>query len=291
MAVYVPDGLPAVEKLKEENADIRVYSDGIPESSQKILILNLMPTKQATETQLIRMLLTAKNSVSVFLMNTVTYTSKNTASEYLERFYRPFNDYKDCCFDGLIVTGAPVEHLDFGQVLYWNELCGIFVWAETHVKKIYTVCWGAQAALNCYFGINKHPLPEKMFGVFSHKLIQPENPLCLGVEDGFSAPHSRHSDIYTEDIEKCGDLDLLAVSPEAGFLWAATKDKKITFMTGHPEYDAETLSLEYFRDLEKGDKINCPKHYFPNDNPASPPPLTWRENAKIIYSNWINLEL
>ncbi len=291
MAVFVPNGLPAVAKLKDENADIREYSDGIPENSEKILILNLMPTKQATETQLIRMLLTAKNNIAVFLMNTVSYTSRNTAGEYLERFYRSFDTYKNECFDGLIVTGAPVEHLEFTQVLYWNELCHIFSWAESHVKKLYTICWGAQAALQYYFGINKHPLPEKMFGVFYHNIIQPENPFCAGLRNGFFAPHSRHSDVYTEDIEKCPSLDLLAVSPEAGFLWAATKDKKITFMTGHPEYDAETLSLEYFRDLEKGDKINCPRHYFPDDNPACPPPLTWRESAKIIYSNWVNLEL
>lgn len=291
MAVFVPDGLPAVAKLKEENADIRVYSDGIPENGKKILILNLMPTKQATETQLIRMLLTAKNDLTVFLMNTVTYTSRNTASEYLDRFYRAFDFYKNDFFDGLIVTGAPVEHLEFGQVLYWNELCGIFEWAESHVKKLYTVCWGAQAALNYYFGIQKHPLPQKMFGIFTHNIVQPENPLCKGVENGFPAPHSRHSDVYADDIANCKDLDLISVSPEAGFLWAATKDKRITFMTGHPEYDAETLSLEYFRDLEKGDKINCPKHYFPDDNPACPPPLTWRETAKTIYSNWVDLEI
>ena len=291
MTVYVPDGLPAISRLKEEKRDIRPYSDGIPENTEKILILNLMPTKQVTETQLIRMISVARKNAAVYLMNTVSYTSRNTASEYIDRFYSSFNEYKDGYFDGLIVTGAPVEHLDFGQVLYWNELCGIFDWAESHVKKIYSICWGAQAALYHYFGINKHPLPEKMFGVFSHRLIHPENPLCAGVEDGFLAPHSRHSDVYSEDIEKCGFLDLLSVSDEAGFLWAATKDRKVSFVTGHPEYDAETLSLEYFRDLEKGDRINCPRHYFPNDNPACPPPLTWRNNAAVIYSNWVDLEL
>ncbi len=291
MAIFVPDGLPAITKLKDENIDIRPYSGGISDHTEQILILNLMPTKQVTETQLIRMLDTAIKDVVVYLMKTVSYTSKNTSGDYLDRFYRDFRSYKDRYFDGMIVTGAPVEHLDFTQVLYWNELCEIFEWAKTHVKKMYTSCWGAQAALMYYFGIQKHPLPEKMFGIFSHRLVRPGHPLCKGLSDGFLVPHSRHSEVFAEDIESCEAVDLLSVSDEAGVLWAATKDRRIFFVTGHPEYDAETLSLEYFRDLEKGDLIKCPKNYFPDNNPAYPPQLTWREPAKIIYSNWINLEI
>ena len=289
MTVFVPDGLPALEKLKNENIDVRPYPDKIPENTQKILILNLMPTKQVTETQLIRMFAESKTNVAIYLMNTVSYTSRNTDSEYLDRFYKGFSAYKDEFFDGLIVTGAPVEHLDFTQVLYWHELCEIFDWAKVNVRKIYTICWGAQAALMHYCGIQKHPLPEKMFGIFEHEVLCPENPLCKGLPEKFLAPHSRHAEVYKEDIINCKDLDLLSVSEDAGVLWAATKDLKIVFVTGHPEYDAETLSLEYFRDLEKGDDIKCPKNYFPHDDPAFPPPLTWREFAKIIYTNWINL--
>lgn len=291
MAIFVPEGLPAIEKLKNENIDIRPYSESLADDHLKILILNLMPTKQVTETQLIRMLSAAKKDTAIYLMNTVSYTSRNTDGDYLSLFYRGFEEYRDDFFDGMIVTGAPVEHLDFTQVLYWTELCGIFDWATTHVKKLYTICWGAQAALNHYFGIEKYPLPEKMFGVFDHRILCPDNPLCCGLDNGFSAPHSRHAEVLAEDIMKCHFLDLLAVSDEAGVMWAATKDSRIVFVTGHPEYDAETLALEYFRDLEKGYSIKCPKNYFPNDNPAVLPPLTWRASARIIYSNWINLEI
>lgn len=289
MSIYVPDGLPALEKLKKEELDIRPYSDGLPENIQKILILNLMPTKQVTETQLIRMFADAKKDTAVYLMNTVSYTSRNTDSEYLDRFYKGFSEYKDMYFDGLVVTGAPVEHLDFSQVLYWHELCEIFDWAKTNVRKIYTSCWGAQAALMHYYGIQKHPLPEKMFGIFEHDVLCPDNPLCENVPNKFLSPQSRHAEVYREDIESCDGLVLLAHSDEAGVMWVASTDNKIVFVTGHPEYDAETLSLEYFRDLEKGDDIKCPKNYFPHDDPAFPPPLTWRDTAKIIYTNWINL--
>lgn len=289
MAIFIPDGLPAVFVLRNENTDIRPYKNEINKNVDKILILNLMPTKQATETQLIRMLSCSKKDIAVYLMNTASYTSRNTDSEYLNKFYHDFSFYKDLFFDGLIVTGAPVEHLEFEDVLYWNELCRIFRWAETNVRKIYTICWGAQAALMYYYGIKKYPLSEKMFGIFEHRLLCPDDPLCKGLPLTFFAPHSRHSEVRAADIEKCPDLDLLSVSDKAGVLWAASHDRKISFVTGHPEYDATTLSSEYFRDIDKGEKIRCPENYFPNDDPSLPPPLTWRDTAKIIYSNWTDL--
>jgi len=291
MAVFVHTGLPAVDKLKNEGIDIRTFNDNsdVIDGCLNILIFNLMPTKQVTETQLIRMLASSDKNISVYLMNTETYVSRNTDSAYIDSFYNTISFYKNRFFDGLIITGAPIEHLEFSQIMFWNEFCGILDWAKTNVKSVYSICWAAQGVLNYYCKIKKYPLDEKMFGIFTHKILQPDNPLCKNIPETFIVPHSRHAEVLRKDIEDTPNLDLLAVSDEAGVLWVSSEDFKIVCMTGHPEYDAETLSLEYFRDLEKGDKINCPRHYFPSDNPAMPPVLTWRETAKKIYSNWVDV--
>lgn len=288
MNFSVPSGLPAVDTLAAEGIKLNTELPG-EGKSLRILLLNLMPTKQATETQLIRMLCAAGLPFELYLMNTVTYVSKNTDSEYLSRFYHGFDYYKDGHFDGMIITGAPVEQLDFSQVLYWDELSDIFRWAETRVNSLYTICWGAQAALHSYYGIPKYPLPGKMFGVFEHRILEPENPLVCGMPQLFKAPHSRHAEIKAEDIAKIPELSLTAVSDIAGVHLVSSKDMRLVCATGHPEYDADTLAKEYFRDIEKGENINCPKNYFPNDNPVNPPPLTWRETGKIIYGNWIRI--
>lgn len=286
MEFIVPEGLPAIETLAAEGIELKTEY-GKAEGALKILLLNLMPTKQATETQLIRMLYSAGMSVELYLMNTVTYVSKNTDGEYLNRFYKGFDFYRDGYFDGLIVTGAPVEQLDFRQVLYWDELEEIFKWAETHVSSVYSICWGAQAALYAYYGIPKYLLPEKMFGVFEHTVLEESNPLVSGISRSFISPQSRHAAVKKEDILNEKDLDLVAFSDVAGVHIVTSQDLRLVCVTGHPEYDADTLAKEYFRDVEKGDDIKCPANYFPDDNPINAPVLSWREDGKKLYGNWV----
>lgn len=288
MSFSVPSGLPAIETLRAEGIELNTEY-GVDNDSVKILLLNLMPTKQATETQLIRMLYSSGISCELYLMNTVTYVSKNTDSEYLQRFYHGFEYYKEDYFDGLIVTGAPVEQLDFEQVLYWNELSEIFAWAKAHVSSTYAICWGAQAALYSYYGIPKYLLPQKMFGIFEHRILDDCNPLLKGMKNPFVAPHSRHAEVKREDILNVEDLSLSAESPVAGVHLVTSKDMSLVCVTGHPEYDADTLAKEYFRDVEKGDEINCPANYFPDDNPVNAPILNWRDDGKVLYGNWVKL--
>ncbi|MBQ2881167.1 MAG: homoserine O-succinyltransferase [Clostridia bacterium] len=288
MSFIVPSGLPAIETLAAEGIKLNTEY-GSDDRAVRILLLNLMPTKQATETQLIRMLSSADIPCELYLMNTVTYVSKNTDSEYLERFYKGFDFYKDDYFDGLIITGAPVEQLDFKQVLYWDELAEIFNWAKTHVSSVYSICWGAQAALYAYYGIPKYPLPQKMFGIFEHEITDAENPLLKGIKSPFMSPQSRHAEVRKEDILSIPELSLVAVSDIAGVHVVTNKDLSLICVTGHPEYDADTLAKEYFRDVEKGDEINCPSNYFPDDNPINPPVLSWREDGKTLYGNWVRL--
>ncbi len=288
MSFTVPYGLPAIETLASEGIKLNTEY-GSCEGAVKILLLNLMPTKQATETQLIRMLSSAGIPCELYLMNTVTYVSKNTDSEYLERFYHGFDYYKDSYFDGLIVTGAPVEQLDFRQVLYWDELSEIFEWAKSHVSSVYSICWGAQAALYYYYGVPKYLLPEKMFGIYEHTILDGSNPLFSGIKSPFAAPQSRHAAVKKEDILNVKELDLVAYSEVAGVHAVTNKDLSIVCVTGHPEYDADTLAKEYFRDVEKGDDINCPANYFPDDNPVNAPVLCWREDGRTLYGNWVRL--
>lgn len=286
MRFSVPDGLPATDLLRREGI---ILNQGEPSGlkSLKILLLNLMPTKTVTETQIIRMLSSAGLDIDMDLMKTVTYTSKNADSEYMNRFYKGFDEYSDSFFDGFIVTGAPVELFDYGQVLYWDELCRIFDWAETHVRSVFSICWGAQAILYHRYGIEKRALPEKMFGVFEHDILDSKNDIVRGLKNPFATPHSRHTEVTADDILKQKDLSLVACSKEAGVHIVASADLRLVCSMGHSEYDADTLSREYFRDLEKGENIAKPKHYFPNDDPALIPGLTWRETGKTLYGNWV----
>jgi homoserine O-succinyltransferase len=293
----VKKGLPAIKTLKTENIFIKDKPENnenkLPDKCLNILILNLMPTKIETETQLMRMLSGSMCDINITLMQTFTYTSKNTTSEHLNEFYRVFDDIKinDNYYDGMIITGAPVEHLDFKQVVYWDELCDILKWAKTHVGSIYSICWGAQAVLHYYYGIEKQKLDKKMFGVFEHRVLnsQKNNPLCLGFDDVFYAPHSRFAQVSESDILKSPDLDLIAKSDIAGVHIVASKDLRVICVTGHPEYDRETLSKEYLRDIEKGENIDYPYNYFPQDNPALSPVIRWRAHGSRLFSNWTGI--
>lgn len=287
MSVILPPGLPAIEILRSEGEKVESkYCGG--QDSVKILLLNLMPTKQVTETQISRMLASSGITCELFLMNTVTYTSKNTENDYLKQFYHGFDFYKNQFFDGLIVTGAPIEKLDFEQVLYWNELTEIFRWAKEHVLSTYAVCWGAQAALYFYYGINKRILPKKMFGVFKHEVLV-DNPILKDISKHFFSPHSRHAEVSAEDIQKEDDLVICSSSDAAGVHIVTSEDLSLICVMGHPEYDSDTLAKEYFRDVEKGETINCPENYFPDNNPANQPISCWREDGRLLYRNWINI--
>lgn len=290
MPLKIPKELPAFNVLKEER--IFVMSEERADTQDirplKILILNLMPTKIATENQLLRHLANTPLQVEITLLNTKSYQSKNTPSEHLDKFYNYFDDIKDKKFDGLIITGAPVELLEFEDVDYWYELKEIMEWSKTNVFSTLHICWGAQAGLYYHYGIKKYPLPEKMFGIFEHKVLQENHELVRGLDDTFYAPHSRHTEIKKDDIKKVPELEILSYSDEAGVFIVASKDYRQIFVTGHLEYDRDTLAKEYFRDVEKGLTIKVPKHYFPNNDPNNTPIMNWRSSSGIIYSNWLN---
>ena len=256
MPVKIPDGLPAVEVLAQENIFLMSYERAKTQDIRplKIAVLNLMPTKLATETQLLRVLSNSPLQVDVTFLHTATYESQNTDKDHLEAFYRTFDEVKDEKFDGLVITGAPVEHMDFEKVYYWKELCEMMDWAEKNVFSTIYICWAAQAALYHFYDINKKPLPEKVFGVYPHRRLKYDHKLLRGFDDIFYAPHSRHTAIDVADIEKIDDIDILATSDEAGLYLAASKDGGRIFVTGHSEYSAETLELEYKRDVSLGAK-------------------------------------
>ena len=254
----------------------------------KILLLNLMPKKIETETQLSRLLGNSPLQVDLELIHTKSHKSKNTSAEHLFAFYKTFDDVKHLTFDGMIITGAPVEHLEFEEVEYWQELCEIMEWTKTHVHSTFHICWGAQAGLYYHYGINKHPLDKKMFGVFPHKVDYKKSILFRGFDDIFMVPHSRHTTVLAEEIKAVKGLKILSTSPEAGVYAVSTKMGKQIFITGHSEYDADTLASEYFRDLNAGKPIEIPKNYFPDDNPKKAPFVTWRSHANLLYSNWLN---
>lgn len=291
LALYVQKNLPAVAKLREEGYDIIEKETGLPINKQnclKILILNIMPTKIVTETQLLRLIASSGYSVDITLLHTFSYKSRNTSEEHISKFYHSFaeNEIKNNYFDGLIITGAPVEQLDFTQVVYWQELCGILDWAKTNVTSLYTICWGAQAALYYYYNIGKQLLPKKTFGIFKHQIVV-HNRMTKGLEKTFFAPHSRHTEIKESDMRNVEDVQIWADSEEAGLHLLGTKDFKVVCVAGHPEYDRETLSMEYFRDVAKGDIIEFPQNYFINNNPSQLPDVFWRENGKKFMSNWL----
>jgi homoserine O-succinyltransferase len=290
MPIKIPNQLPAREILQGENIfvmdeDRAVHQDIRP---LKIAILNLMPTKIATETQLLRLLGNTSVQVEVTLVRTSTYQSKNTPEEHLLNFYQTFDQIKDQNFDGLIITGAPVEHLEFEAVDYWEELKAIIDWGLENVFSLFFICWGAQAALYHQFRIPKYPLPAKQFGVFPHQVLRGNVRLLRGFDDVFYAPHSRHTETRRADVEKVPELEILAESPEAGVYIMATRDGRQIFVTGHSEYDPLTLKKEYDRDVAAHLPIEVPRNYFPNDDPTLPPLVRWRGHANLLFANWIN---
>ena len=290
MPICIPDSLPAAHTLESENIFVMTQERATHQDIRplKIGILNLMPTKIVTETQLLRLLSNSPLQIDIELIQTASHISKNTAAEHLFKFYRTFDDIKDELFDGFIITGAPVEQMPFEEVDYWPELCRIMDWSCNHVHSTLHICWGAQAALYYHYGIQKHPLPKRMFGVFEHDTLEPTHPLVRGFDEVFYAPHSRHTTIKKEDVLACPKLQLLASSDEAGAYLIASRSGRQFFATGHSEYDRDTLATEYFRDVNKGLPIEVPKYYFKNDDPAEKILYRWRGHANLLFSNWLN---
>ena len=290
MPIQIPNDLPAASTLQQEN--IFVMSQQRAESQQirplEIVLLNLMPTKIATETQLSRLLGNTPLQVHLELMHMSSHKSKNISQEHLLTFYKSFDELKHRKFDGMVITGAPVELLDFEDVDYWQELCRIMEWSKTNVHSTFHICWGAQAGLYYHYGVPKYPLDEKLFGVFEHEADYKRAILLRGFDDVFWAPHSRHTTILREDIEKIPGLKILASSKEAGVYALMSKGGRQIFVTGHSEYDPETLNNEYVRDKNQGLKISVPKNYFPDDDDTKPPVVRWRGHANLLFSNWLN---
>ncbi len=290
MPIKIPNDLPAVKTLNDENIFVMTETRAITQDIRplKILLLNLMPKKIETETQLSRLLGNSPLQVDLELIHTKSHKSKNTSAEHLLAFYKTFEDVKDRTFDGMIITGAPVELMEFEEVEYWEELCEIMEWTKTHVHSTFHICWGAQAGLYYHFGINKKPLSEKMFGVFPHKVDYKKSILFRGSDDVFMVPHSRHTTVDIEDVKAVKELKILSTSKEAGLYAVSTKNGKQIFITGHSEYDADTLMNEYLRDVSQGLPIEVPKNYFKDNDPKKKPVVTWRSHANLLYSNWLN---
>lgn len=290
MPIKVRDELPAKEILLKENIffmdESRAFTQDI--RPLKIALLNLMPTKQITEVQILRLLSNTSLQLDITFLHPKSHISKTTSIEHLISFYKTFNDIRDENFDGLIITGAPIEHLEFEDVTYWEELKEIMEWSKENVTSTFHICWGAQAGLYYHYGIPKKPLDRKMFGVFEHIVLEQNTMLMRGFDDVFYVPHSRHTEVTVADIDKIKSLDILAISRESGVYIVASKDRKQIFVTGHPEYDSYTLKKEYIRDINKGLDIEIPKNYFIDDDPKKEPLVKWRSHANLIYSNWLN---
>jgi len=293
MPIKIPDNLPAVDILGKENVFVMTESRAFHQDIRplKIAILNLMPMKIATETQILRLLANSPLQVEITLLHIKTHVSKNTSQNHLDTFYKTFDEIRHLRFDGMIITGAPIEHLEFAEVDYWEDLIEILDWTVSHVTSTFHICWGAQAGLYHHYGIPKYPLEEKMFGVFPHTLNKEAfntTKLLRGFDDLFFIPHSRHTEVRSEDIVKVPDLEILSTSDESGVYLVTSKDGRQIFVTGHSEYDLDTLKLEYERDLSRNLPINPPKNYFLNDDPTKPPLQTWRAHANLLFSNWLN---
>ena len=290
MPIRIPNDLPAAGILQQENIFVMTQNRAMTQDIRplEIVVLNLMPTKVVTETQLSRLLGNTPLQVNLELMHTSSHISKNTSQEHMLTFYKSFEELKHRKFDGMIITGAPVEKMEFEEVDYWPELCEIMEWSKTHVHSTFHICWGAQAGLYYHFGIQKHPLDEKLFGVFEHKVDHPKAILLRGFDDVFYAPHSRHTTVLREDIEKVWDLRIIASSPEAGVYAVQTKFGRQIFVTGHSEYDPDTLKKEYLRDKNLGLPIKPPANYFPDDDDTKDPIVRWRGHANLLFSNWLN---
>ena len=290
MPIKIPDSLPATHILEGENIFVMTEYRAMHQDIRplKLLILNLMPTKIVTETQLLRKFSNTPLQIHVELLQMATHEAQNVDRGHLESFYTTFPEIKGNYYDGLVITGAPVENLDFTSVDYWPELCEIMEWSKTHVHATLHICWGAQAALFYHYGIPKYALPEKLFGVFQHVVLKKSSPLFRGFDDRFYAPHSRHTEVLEEDIRKVPGLEVLAVSDEAGVFAVKTADSRQFFFLGHLEYDRDTLKLEYLRDVGRGLPIKPPRHYFPDDDPLRTPVVRWRSAGQLIYTNWLN---
>ena len=290
MPIKIPNSLPARETLEGENIFVMTEYRAIHQDIRplNLLILNLMPTKIATETQLLRKFSNTPLQIQVELLQTISHDAQNVDRSHLESFYTSYDQIKDKDYDGLVITGAPVENLDFETVDYWEELCQIMEWSKTHVHSTLHICWGAQAGLYYHYGIPKYALPQKLFGVFDHRVLKPSSPLFRGFDDRFYAPHSRHTEVLEEDIRKVPGLEVLAVSEEAGVFAVKTEDSRQFFLLGHLEYDRNTLAQEYWRDVDRGLDIQVPRHYFPNDDPNQTPIVRWRSAGQLIYTNWLN---
>ena len=290
MPLRLPDKLPAIELLKKENIFVMDNTRATTQDIRplRIVILNLMPLKITTETDLVRLLSNTPLQLDIHFMKLKSHTPKNTPIEHMMMFYRDFDEMKDEKFDGMIITGAPVEQLDFEEVGYWEEITQIFSWAKNHVTSTLYICWAAQAGLYYHYGIPKYPLKKKMFGVFPTYPLDLQQPICRGFGDVFNMPHSRHTEIHKDDVLANKQLELLAESPESGVSMVMARGGREFFVTGHLEYSPITLDCEYRRDRGKRDDVDLPKHYYRNDNPDEQPIVTWRAHANLLFSNWIN---
>ena len=290
MPIRIPDALPATEILEGENIFVMTEFRALHQDIRplRVLILNLMPTKIATETQLMRKLSNTPLQIQVDLLRTKSHEATHVSAGHLETFYRTFEDIENEHYDGLIITGAPVELMEFEEVDYWEELCCIMDWSSTHVHSTLHICWGAQAGLYYHYGIQKYRLPKKASGVFEHRLLKPKSPLVRGFDDRFYAVHSRNTDVKIEDVEAVDDLEIVAVSDEVGLYIVKSVDSRRFFVFGHPEYDTDTLKLEYERDARRGINPEIPTNYFPDDDPTRAPLNVWRSQAQLFYTNWLN---
>lgn len=290
MPIRIPDALPATEILEGENIFVMTEFRALHQHIRplRVLILNLMPTKIATETQLMRKLSNTPLQIQVDLLRTKSHEATHVSAGHLETFYRTFEDIENEHYDGLIITGAPVELMEFEEVDYWEELCRIMDWSSTHVHSTLHICWGAQAGLYYHYGIQKYRLPKKASGVFEHRLLKPKSPLVRGFDDRFYAVHSRNTDVKIKDVEAVDDLEIVAVSDEVGLYIVKSVDSRRFFVFGHPEYDTDTLKLEYERDVKRGINPEIPVNYFPDDDPTRAPLNIWRSQAQLFYTNWLN---
>jgi len=290
MPLNIADKLPAIEILQQENIFVMTNTEAIHQDIRplRIVILNLMPVKITTETHILRLLSNTPLQVEVTLLNTSGHTSRNTSIDHLKTFYKTFRQIRNHKFDGMIITGAPIEHLEFEEVDYWNELKDIMDWVKHSVTSTMFICWGAQAGLYHYYNIPKYPLQKKMFGIFTHQISDPKIPLVRGFDEEFQAPHSRHTEIRKNDIEKVDKLKLVSESPQAGVYIVMSNEGRQIFVTGHSEYDPTTLRDEYERDLKKGLPIELPVNYFPENDSSRPPKVQWKSHANLLYYNWLN---
>ncbi len=290
MPINIPDNLPATSILKDENIFVMNETHAIHQDirPQKILILNIMPIKQTTETHILRLLSNTPLQIEIDLMYPKTHIPKNTPIEHLKTFYKTFDEVKKNKYDGMIITGAPVEHIAFEEVTYWPELTEIMDWSTHHVTSTMFICWAAQAGLYHFYGIQKFMLPKKLSGVYYHTVIDRKIPIVRGFDDRFLAPHSRYTEVRRKDIVRINELELISESDTAGVYIVGSKDGKRIFVTGHSEYDPDTLKEEYFRDIKKGLDIQIPENYFPDDDPSKPPMVKWRSHANMLFTNWLN---